>query len=138
MNQSSNNQFNDQLRKRTMKMVVDVRNLLSNLKISAIDRPAINQLMRCSSSVAANYRSATQGRSDAEFFSKICIVVEEADEALFWIEYLAKIQVVPETHATYLMGELDQLVRLFASIKRKMKEKLETEEKRQEELSLKR
>jgi four helix bundle protein len=133
MDKTSNNQFNEQLRERTMKMAVEVRNLLVSVYVSAIDRPIVNQLIRCSSSVAANYRSATRGRSDAEFYSKICIVVEEADETLFWIEFLTRIGVIPETLAARLMDELNQLVRLFASIKRKMREKLDAAGKRHEE-----
>jgi len=39
-------------------------------------------------SVAANYRASCRGRSQAEFYSKICIVVEEADESLFWLEMI--------------------------------------------------
>ena len=117
--------FNEQLRERTMKMAVDVRNLLKSEKFIAIDRPFVNQLIRCSSSVAANYRSATRGRSDAEFYSKICIVLEETDETLFWIDYLLKLKVMNETDAMKIRDEVEQLVRLFSSIKRKMKEKIE-------------
>ncbi len=43
------------------------------------------QLLRSATSVAANYRAACRARSQAEFFSKISIVVEEADETLFWV-----------------------------------------------------
>ena len=75
--------------------------------------------------MAANYRSATRGRSDAEFYSKICIVVEESDETLFWIEYLIRINALKENETRRLRNELEQLVRLFSSIKRKMKEKIE-------------
>jgi len=46
------------------------------------------QLLKSSTSVAANYRAACRARSDAEFFSKISIVVEEADETLFWLELI--------------------------------------------------
>jgi four helix bundle protein len=118
-------QFNEEVRKRTMCMSVEVRNLLANSHILAIDRPTVNQLIRSSSSVAANYRSATRARSDAEFYSKISIVVEEADETLFWIEYLVKLSVVDEQATANLRNEIDQLVRLFSTIRRKMKEKLE-------------
>jgi four helix bundle protein len=113
-------QFNEEVRKRTMCMSVEVRNLLANSHILAIDRPTVNQLIRSSSSVAANYRSATRARSDAEFYSKISIVVEEADETLFWIEYLVKLSVVDEHATANLRNEIDQLVRLFSTIRRKM------------------
>jgi four helix bundle protein len=125
MNQNDKAQFNEQLRERTMRMAVDVRNLLRALKISAIDRPLVNQLIRSSSSVAANYRSATRGRSDAEFYSKLCVVVEECDETKFWLDYLVRLNVLNESETTALRDEAEQLVRLFASIKRTMKIKIE-------------
>ena len=117
--------FNEQLRERTMKMAVNVRNLLKSEKFIPIDRPFINQLIRSSSSVAANYRSATRGRSDAEFYAKICIVLEETDETLFWIDYLLKLKVLNEIDAMKIRDEVEQLVRLFSSIRKKMKEKIE-------------
>jgi four helix bundle protein len=125
MNQTSQNHFNDQIRERTLKMAAGVRNLLVGVKINPIDRPQLQQLTRCASSVAANYRAATRGRSDAEYFSKICIVVEEADETLFWLEYFIEIDVVRRDENLPLIDEVTQLVRLFSTIKRKMKEKIE-------------
>ena len=47
-----------------------------------------NQLIRCSSSVASNYRAACRARSGKEFYAKLCIVVEEADESVFWLEMI--------------------------------------------------
>jgi four helix bundle protein len=125
MQQSNSNQFNEQIRERTMRMAVEVRNLLLSVKIIPVDRQAVNQLIRCSSSVAANYRSATRGRSDAEYYSKICIVVEEVDETLFWLEYLIEINLIPREENLTLLDEVTQLVRLFSTIKRKMKEKID-------------
>ena len=121
--------FNDQLRERTLKMAASVRNLLVTLKIGFIDRPQILQLSRSASSVAANYRSATRGRSDAEYFSKICIVVEEADETLFWLEYLCEINVIGREENLCLIDEVTQLVRLFVTIKRKMRERMANEKR---------
>jgi four helix bundle protein len=46
------------------------------------------QLIRSVTSTAANYRAACLSRSKKEFYSKISIVVEEADETLFWLEIL--------------------------------------------------
>ena len=106
-----------------MKMAVEVRNLLSSLTINPIDKPIVNQLIRCSSSVAANYRAATCGRSEAEFLSKISIVLEEADETKFWIEFLLRIKIFKEAEYLSLQKEIDELVRIFSSIRKKMKEK---------------
>lgn len=125
MNQSVSNQFNAQLRERTMKMAVDVRNLLSTVNSSAIEKPIVNQLIRSSSSVAANYRAATCARSDAEFLSKISIVLEEVDESKFWMEYLYRIGIFKDFDIASVQKEMDELVRIFSAIRKKMKEKVE-------------
>lgn len=46
------------------------------------------QLVKSATSTGANYRAACRARSKAEFFSKICIVVEEADETEYWLEII--------------------------------------------------
>ena len=38
--------------------------------------------------MSANYRAACRARSKKEFYSKICIVVEEADETEHWLEMM--------------------------------------------------
>jgi four helix bundle protein len=98
--------------------------LLYPIKINSIDKPILHQLIRSSSSVAANYRAASCSRSDAEFYSKICIVVEETDETKFWLDYLEQLKIIDEAGISALRDEVDQLVRLFSTIKRKMKEKI--------------
>jgi four helix bundle protein len=118
-------QFNEQLRERTMKTAVDVRNLLTTVKVFAIDKPIVNQLIRSSSSVAANYRAATCARSDAEFLSKISIVLEEVDESKFWMAYLHRIWIFKDLDTSAIQKEIDELVRVFSAIRKKMKEKAE-------------
>jgi four helix bundle protein len=108
-----------------MKLAVDVRNLLLSARVSTLDRPILNQLIRSSSSVAANYRAATCARSDAEFLSKISIVLEESDESKFWLEYLLRINILRESDTARLQNETDELVRIFSSIRKKMKEKVD-------------
>ncbi len=107
-----------------MKMAVEVRNLLTTVEFSAIDRPVMKQLVRSSTSVAANYRAATCARSDAEFLSKISIVLEETDETKFWLDYLQRINILKESDCFGVCKELDELVRIFSSIRKKMKEKV--------------
>jgi four helix bundle protein len=110
---------------RTMNLAVDVRNLLLSVRVSAIDRPTVNQLIRSSTSVAANYRAATCARSNAEFLSKISIVLEESDESKFWMEYLLRINIFKDSDIEGLQKEMDELGRIFSSIRKKMKEKVD-------------
>jgi four helix bundle protein len=61
-------------------------------------------LVKAATSVGAYYRAACRGRSNAEFFAKICIVVEEADESVFWLEVI---------HDSNLSNDLKELKRLM-------------------------
>jgi four helix bundle protein len=116
--------FNEKMRERTLSMAIKVHDLFNSKKINILDQPLIHQLTRSSSSVAANLRAATRARSDAEFYSKICIVVEECDETQFWFEYLLKIGVLTDSEVKTLQSEVEQLVKIFTTIKRKMKDKI--------------
>jgi four helix bundle protein len=94
MEKSEKGQFNEQIRERTITMAVNIHELFIAIKVSPVTRPIVNQIIRSSSSVASNYRAATRSRSDAEFYSKICIVVEEIDETQFWLDYLKRINLL--------------------------------------------
>jgi len=82
------NIFVEGLKKRTKKFGVDVILFCDSLKKCRASAVVTYQLVKAATSVGANYRSACRGRSDAEFFSKLCIVVEEADESVFWLEVI--------------------------------------------------
>src|SRR5882724_1003356 len=64
------------------------------------------QILRSATSVAANYRAAGRSRSKAEFLAKIGVVVEEADETVFWLEMLADSGIVQrsEEHTSELQS----------------------------------
>jgi four helix bundle protein len=102
-------------------MAVQVNCLCQHKKNAVLQYPVLRQLIRSSSSVAANWRAATRGRSDAEFYSKICIVVEECDETQFWFDYLIRSAVLSESETLQITDEILQLLAIFTSIKRKMK-----------------
>lgn len=73
------------------------------------------QLLRSGTSVAANYRATNRARSHAEFLAKIGVVVEEADETVFWLELLQRAGTVSNSAVAALMGEARQLLAIFAA-----------------------
>ncbi|BAU54625.1 hypothetical protein MgSA37_02801 [Mucilaginibacter gotjawali] len=73
------------------------------------------QLLRSSSSVGANYRAACRARSQAEFHAKLSIVVEEADESVFWMEILVEAEVVKPNELDYLSDEANQILKIAAA-----------------------
>ena len=83
--------MSEELKKRTKKFALDVIKLCSGLPQTLETRHAIGQVIRSSSSTAANYRSACRAKSKADFSSKLGTVEEEADESGFWLEMLRDI-----------------------------------------------
>jgi len=80
------------------------------------------QLLRCGTAVAANYRAVCRSRSKAEFISKISIVVEEADETVFWLELLGDTAVVPTEKLSLLLKEANELLAVCAASLRTAKD----------------
>jgi len=86
----------EQLKKRTFQFAVGIVNLVRALPATFEGRRVGGQLFDAGTSVAANYRAACKARSHAEFIAKIGIVLEEADESEFWLDFLVATSIVPE------------------------------------------
>jgi four helix bundle protein len=77
-----------------------------------------NQMIRCGSSVGANYRAACRAKSKPDFVSKMGTVEEEADETIYWMELLIDTGIVQPKRIADLMSEADQILSIvIASIK---------------------
>ncbi|MFI5222089.1 MAG: four helix bundle protein, partial [Bacteroidia bacterium] len=82
------------------------------------------QLFKSSSSVAANYRAVCRGKSNTDFLNKLKIVDEEADESLFWLEFINDLELkCDKKEITFLMKEADELVSIFSAAIRTIKSK---------------
>lgn len=73
------------------------------------------QFLRSGTAVAANYRATCRARSKTEFIAKIGVVVEEADETIFWLELLEDTSIVQKGQAQELIREADELLAIFAA-----------------------
>jgi four helix bundle protein len=113
--------FNQEMRLRSKLFSVNIYKMLTTVRYNDLNRIPVKQLMRSATSVAANFSSATRGRSDAEFYSKICIVTEECDECLFWIDFLTETGLTTIAEIGALRNETEELLRIFSSIKKKLK-----------------
>ena len=74
-----------------------------------------SQLMRCATSVAANYRAACISQSKPSFISKLGIVAEEVDEVCFWIEFIVEEELLTEAQCGALLKEARELTSIFAA-----------------------
>ncbi len=84
------------------------------------------QLIRSSTSVAANYRATGRARSGAEFFSKLSIVVEEADESVFWLEIIEEAGILKSEATTTLMNEATEILKIVSKSRKTLRDKKES------------
>ena len=76
------------------------------------------QLIRASTSVASNYRATCLSQSKAAFASKLSIVLEEADESAFWIEFAVEENLLAESLVSRLLSEAQELTAIFAAARK--------------------
>ncbi len=101
------------LKERTKRFAVRVIRVVRSLPSGSEGRVIGHQLLRSGTSVAANYRAVCRARSRPEFLAKLAIVIEEADESVFWLELLVDAALVPESKLKDLQSEANQLVAIF-------------------------
>lgn len=73
------------------------------------------QLIRCSTSVASNYRAVCIAQSKASFISKLSIVLEEIDESYFWLEFIIDEKLLKRELVEPLLLEAKELTSIFVS-----------------------
>lgn len=106
------------LKKRTKKFALDCWNLCSKFPKTREYDAFCRQLIRCSSSVGANYRAACRAKSKADFIHKLKIVEEEADESMYFLELFKEIDSKNKIQIEILIKEANELVSIIvASIK---------------------
>ena len=71
---------NESFRQRTQDAALRIIRLYQQSPRSGEAEVVGKQLLRSATSVAANYRASCRARSGAEYFAKLSICVEEADE----------------------------------------------------------
>ena len=104
-----------QLKKRTKDFAKNIIELCRKLPDNREGRLIGNQVFRSGTSVAANYRAACRSRSKAEFISKLSIVGEEADETLFWLEFIKEMKTLQNSLLDDLTNESDEFVAIIVS-----------------------
>jgi four helix bundle protein len=108
----------EELKQRTKDFAIRVVKLYRVLPRTEEARVIGRQVLRSGTSMAANYRAVCRARSKAEFISKIGIVVEEADETVFWLELLVETGVVKADKMESLLIEANELLAIFAASQR--------------------
>jgi len=105
----------EHLQSRTKRFALRIIGLYRSLPKSEEARILGKQLLRSGTSIGANYRAACRARSRAEFVAKLGIVLEEADESLFWLDLMQEAGVFPEAKLRDIVHEAKELVSIFVA-----------------------
>jgi four helix bundle protein len=104
---------------RTKKFAIDCWILCSKLPKTREYNAYVNQLIRCSSSVGANYRAAQRAKSAPDFINKLKIVEEEADESHFFLELIQDITMIEQiglnSEIEFLLKEANEITAIIVS-----------------------
>jgi four helix bundle protein len=104
-----------ELRERSKKVALRVVRMSRALPNNREANILSNQIIRSATGMAANYRAVGLARSKPEFISKLGAGVEETDETLFWLEFIAEIGIIESQRLSDLVAEAKSLVAIFVA-----------------------
>ena len=104
----------DGLKERTFRFALDVIDLTRTFTSEEPGPTVRRQLAKAATSVGANYRAACRARSHADFTSRISVVAEEADEAVYWLDVTAGATLTKDGALQKLQQEARELTAIFS------------------------
>lgn len=115
----------EQIKDRTKKIGLDVIKLVGDMPAGNIALRAVSaQIVRCATSIGANYRAACRAKSDADFLNKLKIVEEETDETLYWLEILEDGNFVDSKSLDELKKETNEILSIIVASIRTVKNRI--------------
>jgi four helix bundle protein len=103
------------LEARTAAFAAAAFRLASQVRLKPGGRRSADQLLDCASAIGAHYRASARARSRDEFIAKLGVVNEEADEAVYWLEFIRNVQLAEPVKVDDLLCEARQLRAIFAT-----------------------
>ena len=123
MAQMDQDEFREDLKKRTKDFAHRCTKLSLALPNTDLGIHIRRRLIRCSTSVVANYRAACLAQSRPDFAAKLSRVVEEADESCFWMEFILEERLLSGKQVLHLLGEGKELTAIFVTSRKTTKDR---------------
>ncbi len=108
----------EELKIRTKEFAHRCIRLATALPPTPLGKHVEGQLIRCSTSVASNYRASLHAQSKAAFIAKISIVIEESDECEFWLEFIIDENLMSRNQVFPLLIEAHELTSIFITTRK--------------------
>ncbi len=116
--------WNEQFRNRTKQLAIAIIKAYGTWKKTEEIYIIGKQILRSSTSVAANYRAVCRARSIKERYAKLCIVVEEIDETQMWLEILVESDLIKAETITNIQKEVEEIVKVMTTYKFRLEKDL--------------
>ncbi len=111
----------EELRSRTRSFSLRVVKLVQTLPKNMVTDVLGKQVLRSATSVGANYRAACRAQSKAMFIAKLSIVVEEADETVYWLELIRDARLIEAQLLVDVIDEAEQILKIMAASRKTAK-----------------
>jgi four helix bundle protein len=103
----------EQLKERSLRLALATTRLCRTFPVNWEGQHVADQLFRSVTSTAANYSAACRARSTREFIAKLGLVIEEADETVFWLRFSIRASLKQGNEASDLLKEARELLAIF-------------------------
>ncbi|HJT34232.1 MAG TPA: four helix bundle protein [Pirellulales bacterium] len=113
-----------QFKDRTRQIALRIIRLVDSLPKTRAGDVIARQLMRCATSVGANYRAACRAKSRKDMAAKLAIIEEEADESLYWLELIAESEMLPRTRLVPLINVMGEILAMIVASQKTIRRSL--------------
>jgi four helix bundle protein len=114
----------EKIKHRTQNIGLEVIKLIDEFPNKVSSWAIAKQIVRCATSVGANYRAACRAKSLPDFVNKLKIVEEEADETLYWLEIIEKSELTDKEKIAFLSKEVNEILSIIVASIRTAKSKI--------------
>lgn len=103
------------IQKRAMNMALDVIKLTKSFPLCQESKVISYQIIKSSTSTAANYRAASRAKSARDFIAKLCIAEEECDETLLWLDFSVEAKIISFDQIQIVRRETSEILAIIVS-----------------------
>ncbi|MCD6429137.1 four helix bundle protein [bacterium] len=113
--QNNNQKFKSEFKKRLYKFVLRLLKFVSSLPRNPITKVISHQLIKSGTSILSNYIEGCSSSSKKEFTNFFQICLKSANESKVWLALLKDTRNGDKREIKYLLKELDEISKIFAS-----------------------
>ena len=108
---------------KSFKFAVRIVNLYKYLTSTKNEYVLSKQLLRCGTSIGANISEAQKAQSKADFYTKMCIALKEANETFYWLRLLKETEYLTQKEFDDISADADEIISILTTICKNTKAK---------------